>query len=466
MKALLINPPTGLYVREDRCQSSVSDFTVSVARPPMDLMMMASNLEAQKVICWIKDYPMEGGDWAVFKRDFADFNPDMLVLSITTPTIKEDFLALDIAKGINPDVLTVAKGAHFSIHQGEILREYGNLDIIIKGECEMVIREIAAGASREGVLGISYRDKGRIITNSERPFLDDLDQLPFPARHLVKNELYVRPDTSEPMAVIETSRGCPYGCIFCLVKEVAGRNVRCRSPKAIVDEIEECVEKHGIRNFHFKSDTFTWNKPWVLELCREIDRRKLKVKWICNSRVDTLDHERLSWMKKTGCWAIGLGVESGNQQVLDKIKKGITLKQAEEAFALCRALGVRTYAYFIVGFPWDSEESINDSLSFALKLRPSFLDFFFPYPFPGTEMESIARGYNLIPDKARAKAYAEPAMDTLTLNKERLSVLRKNALKRFYLRPGYILSILFNIRSPGELLNYLNYGIKTLRKIS
>lgn len=461
----MINPPTGLYVREDRCQSSVSDFTVSVMRPPMDLMMMASSLEASKVICRIKDYPMEGGDWNSFKRDFLDFNPDILVLSITTPTIREDFLALDIARGINPKVLTVAKGAHFSIYDSEILREYKNLDIVIKGESETVIQEIIASNNWDSIQGISYRDKGEIRKNKERPFLDNLDKLPFPARHLVRNELYIRPDTKEPMAVIETSRGCPYDCIFCLVKEVAGKKVRCRSPKIIVDEIEECVNKHKIRNFHFKSDTFTWNKPWVLELCREVEKRRLKIKWICNSRVDTLDSERLLWMKKAGCWAIGLGVESGNQQILDKIRKGITLKQAEEAIALCRKLGVKTYAYFIIGFPWDTEESISDSLSFALKLRPTFLDFFFPYPFPGTELETIARGYHLMPGNLEVNAYAEPIISTLSLSKERLSSIRKNALRRFYLRPSYIFSTMSGIKSPGELLNYINYGIRTLRKI-
>ncbi|PIQ87316.1 MAG: hypothetical protein COV73_03580 [Candidatus Omnitrophica bacterium CG11_big_fil_rev_8_21_14_0_20_43_6] len=465
MKALLINPPTGLYVREDRCQSSVSDFTVSVTRPPMDLMMMASSLEAVKVICRIKDYPMEGGGWDSFKKDFSDFNPDLLVLSITTPTIKDDFLALAIAREVNPQVLTVAKGAHFSIYDSQILKEYENLDIIIKGESETVIREIITGDNWASIPGISYRVKGEIKINKPRPFLNDLDKLPFPARHLVRNKLYVRPDTQEPMAVIETSRGCPYDCIFCLVKEVAGKKVRCRSPKIVVDEIEECVNKYNIRNFHFKSDTFTWNKPWVLELCQEIRKRKLKIEWICNSRVDTLDNERLLWMKKAGCWAIGLGVESGNQQILDKIKKGITLGQAKQAVTLCRKLGVKTYAYFIIGFPWDTEESINDSLSFALKLKPAFLDFFFPYPFPGTELEMIAKDYYLMPVNLEVNAYAEPVMNTLVLSKERLSVIRKHALRKFYLRPGYIFSTLCSIKSPGELLNYINYGISTLRKI-
>lgn len=299
MKALLINPPTGLYVREDRCQSSVGDFTVSVIRPPMDLMMMATSLEAIDVHCSIKDYPVEGGGWGVFKQDFLDFNPDLLILSVTTPTLKNDLLCCKIAKEINPKVLTVAKGAHFLEYDTQILGDFKDLDIIIRGESELAVREIVTSNDFSVIKGITYRlNNGQIKINENRPLLSDLDVLPLPARHLVKNELYVRPDTREPMALIETSRGCPGNCIFCLVRQVAGEKIRNRSPQVIVQEIEECINKYNIHNFHFKSDTFTWNKNWVIALCKEIITRKLKINWICNSRVDSLDGERIAWMKE------------------------------------------------------------------------------------------------------------------------------------------------------------------------
>jgi anaerobic magnesium-protoporphyrin IX monomethyl ester cyclase len=233
----------------------------------------------------------------------------------------------------------------------------------------------------------------------------------------------------------------------------------------IVAEARECVETYQIRNFHFKADTFTWNKDWVLKLCGQINARGLDIKWLCNSRVDTLDRERVAAMKKAGCWAIGLGVESGNQGILDKIKKGITLEAAEKAIKLCREFKLTTYLYFIIGFPWDNKDTVNDTMNFALKVNPDFVDFFFPYPFPGTELEQIARENKLLAARSESKAYSEADMATLFLSKPELSALRKAALRRFYMRPGYILRRLSEVRSLHTLGNYIYYGLKTFRKI-
>lgn len=467
MRALLINPPTGLYVREDRCQSAVEDFSVSVNRPPMDLMMMASSLESAGLVCEIKDYPVEKGDWPDFKKDFLRFKPDFLILSITTPTLKDDLASCRIAKEINPRVLTIAKGAHFLAHDQEVLQEFADLDIIIRGENELVVRELVTDSNRSETGGITYRDKGKIKRNPDRPFLENLDQLPLPARHLVKNERYIRPDTAEAMAVIETSRGCPGNCVFCLVGQVAGKRIRKRSVQSIIAEIKDCLTKYNIRSFHFKSDTFTWDKNWVLELCRSILGNKLDIRWICNSRVDTLDEERVSSMKKAGCWAIGLGVESGSQEILDKIKKGITLKQSREAVNLCREFGIKTYAYFILGFPWDDEKTVADSSQFATDLNPDFVDFFIAYPFPGTELEKTAKELRLMDENAQGKrAYSQPVMNTLFLQNARLCELRKTALRRFYMRPRYILKTLSAAGSPRVFWNYFRQAIKTLQKIN
>jgi len=466
MRAFFINPPTGLYVREDRCQSSVGDFAVPVVRPPMDLMIMAASLEAIGMECKIKDYPIEGGNWEVFKDDFRNFNPHLLIISTTTPTLKNDLLSCSIAKEINPGVLTIAKGAHFLNHDQEVLEEFNSLDIIIRGENDLIIREIATNGDRKNIAGITFRENSQVKRNKERAFLENLDELPLPARHLVKNKLYTRPDTGETMAVIETSRGCPGKCIFCLVRQVAGGKVRKRSIRTIIDEAEDCVTKYSIHNFHFKSDTFTWDKNWLIELCREITERRLKIKWICNSRVDTLDIERLKWMKQAGCFAVGFGVESGNQEILDKIRKGISLEQSKVALNLCRDFGIKSYAYFMIGFPWDNEQTIRDSIEFAKELNPNFVDFFLPYPFPGTELEMIAKKHNLIGNALDIKAYSHPIMNTLFLKKERLLTLKNSALRKFYMRPKYIFQTLCSAESPKVLRNYFYYGIKTLMKIN
>ncbi|MBU1125556.1 MAG: B12-binding domain-containing radical SAM protein [Candidatus Omnitrophica bacterium] len=465
MKAFLINPPSGLFVREDRCQSAVGDFTVSVVRPPMDLMFMASSLESLDISCRIKDYPIEGGDWESFKDDFTKFMPDILIISVTTPTIEKDLHAVRLAKKIVKNLLTIAKGAHFLEEDQRVLASCKELDVIVRGESELVVKELLSSSDWSAIQGITYRVNERIVRNPARELLENLDALPLPARRLVKNHLYPRPDTAEPMAVIETSRGCPGDCIFCLVGQVSGKKIRLRSVSGIVDEVEGCIREFGIRNFHFKSDTFTWKKEWVIELCQEICRRGIKIQWLCNSRVDTLDRQRLEFMKKAGCWAIGLGVESGNQDILDNIHKGITLAQAQEAVSLCREFGILSYVYFIIGFPWDNKETIEDSVRFALKLDPDFVDFFLPFPFPGTGLEKIAREQGLFDGQMPVAAYSQAGLRTASLTREELMALKKSALARFYLRPGYILKKFAGAASWRVRRNYFYHGLKALRRM-
>ena len=464
MKAFLINPPTGLYIREDRCQSSVGDFAVSVIRPPMDLMMMAASLESKGVSCKITDYPVEKKGWDDFEEDFKGFVPDMLVMSVTTPTLSEDLRACAMAKKINPGVKTIAKGAHFLNFDADALAGCQGLDIVIRGECETVIAEIASEASLEKVRGISFRDKGVIKRNDDKPFIDDLDCLPLPARHLVRNGLYTRPDTQEPMALIEASRGCPGDCIFCLVCQTGGRKIRYRSPGSIADEMELCFKKYKIRNFHLKSDSFTWDKAWVMELSRKIIGKSIPVKWLCNSRVDRLDKDRIEIMKEAGLWAIGLGVESGNQDILDRIKKGTTLQQAHDAVGLCRRYKVISYAYFMIGFPWDTEKTVKDTIDFAFELDPDFLDFFFPYPFPGTQLEKIARDSGWLDVPAGSHAYAQKSLITPWISKDKLERARRQAMRRFYLRVPYIARTLLRASSPGELLNMCAQGLRVFNR--
>lgn len=464
-KAFLITPPTGLYVRDDRCQSSIGDFAIKVIRPPSDLMMIAAVLESLGFTCSIKDYPVEGGTWDTFKKDIAAFNPGMLIISATTPTLANDMLACGIAKQYAPAIITIAKGAHFLANDIQTLKEFAGLDIVIRGEIESTIKEIASAKEYSGILGITYRCQETIKRNPDRPFLENLDSLPLPARHLINNRLYTRPDTTAPMAVIETSRGCPGNCIFCLVNIVAGKRIRMRSSFSVANEIEDCMRRFKITNFHFKSDTFTWNKDWVIELCNEIIKRKLNIQWLCNSRVDTLDRQRIECMKRAGCWAIALGAEHGSQTILNKIKKGITLEQSAAAIGLCKEFAIKAYTYFIFGFPWDTEETINETIDFAIKLDGDFADFSLPYPFPGTELEQIARGLGLIERQLEGNAYSQPIIPTLSVSRQRLVELRKKALKKFYLRLHYISKQLYCCNSPKVSLQYLKYGAQLFNKL-
>ncbi|MBN1385159.1 MAG: radical SAM protein [Elusimicrobia bacterium] len=462
-KALLINPPSGLYIREDRCQLPVKGLSPTVVRPPMDLAYIASGLKEAGIECKIKDYPAERENWQRFRRDIEKFRPDMLVISVTTPTLKVDMKACDIAKRINPQILVAAKGAHFIVNSAKILEEFSELDIVVRREPERVIPEIAAEKNLKNILGITYRDNDKIITNPDRPYTQDLNVIPFPDRDLLRNELYIRPDTGEMQATIQTSAGCPVGCIFCLAQPVSGNKIRSRDPKNIVDEIEECVNKYKIRNFFFRADTFTWNKNWVIRICEEILKRKLNIEWVANSRADTLDEELLLYMKRSGCWLVSLGIESGNQDILDKINKGITLEQCRKAVRLCKSSKIKTFLFFIIGFPWDDDKTIEQTINFAKELNGDYYEVHTAVPFPGTELYEIAKENNLLMDSDIIRHdHFKAGMNTFSLSYKEINKFRKHFLLKIYLRPEYIIKTLLQSKSAKAAFKHFCYGVKRL----
>jgi len=462
-KALLIVPPTGKYIREDRCQTPIEEFETIALRPPIDLLYMAASLEQVGGECRVRDYPAEEGDWLGFERDFRAFQPDYLVLSITTPSLERDVQACRIAKSIQPECLTIAKGAHFARSDRKALGKFPELDLVIRGEYELAVGEIATADDLSLVPGITYRSGGQICRNEDRPLLEDLDRIAYPSRHLARNALYRRPDTGQLQTTIVTSRGCPSRCIYCLAPEVAGRRVRRRSVENILGELKECVERHGIRDFLFRSDTFTMDRKWVLELCDAMVRSGLDVCWSCNSRVDTLDEERLAAMKRAGCWLIAFGVESGSAELLKRMHKGATVAQSLNALALCRRMGMKSSIYLLVGLPWETEETFQQTSDLAVKLNPDFLEVFYPYPFEGTELHAILIREGLLEEGIYPEdSYSRPAYPGLNFSVEQLAHLRRKLLRRFYLRPGYILKTLMNARSPKVLFNYFRYGTRQL----
>jgi radical SAM superfamily enzyme YgiQ (UPF0313 family) len=465
-KALLINPPTGLYIREDRCQAPLKGMAVTMSRPPLDLAYMAATLQSVGVECKIRDYPVQGGNWKTFSADLQEFHPDMLIISVTSFTIHDDLLACAIAKReLGIGIITIAKGAHVSVRAGETVEKNPELDIAIRGEYELAVKEIAQTEDWSGVRGLAYRDRkaGEVIITADRPFLDDLDQLPFPARNLLDNEKYRRPDTNTMQTTIQTNRGCPSRCVFCLAPTVYGAKIRLRSPANVVAELRECVEKYGITDFFFRADTFTLNKAWVIELCTMIADQLPGIRWLCNSRVDTIDAERLEIMKKAGCDGVAFGIESGSQEILDKMKKGISLEKAREAVRLCHEHKMTILLYFVMGLPWETEEHVKKSVEFAVDLGGDLVEFHLAVPFPGTELyEIVMRDGLLVNDDLAGFNYSRSPLRTYTLSPEQLLKLRKWANRRLYLNPGSLwritMTVLRGIKSPSQLWYTVKFG--------
>jgi radical SAM superfamily enzyme YgiQ (UPF0313 family) len=464
---LAVVPPTGVYVREDRCQTPLAKFRTIALRPPIDLMYAAAAFEAEGWSCTLVDCPAEGIDAAALEALLRAARPDAVLLSCTTQTVEDDLATAALAKRLDPRVTTIAKGAHFNVLDRDVMERHPALDGALREEIEETCREIARGVPAADVAGLTWRrPDGEIVRNPSRGFIRDLDALPFPARHLTRNALYVRPDTGEPQTTIVTNRGCPHRCTYCLANQVAGLANRYRSVENVLAEIRECVERHGITSFLFRSDLFTQNAPWVRRLCAAILDAGLRVSWACNARVDTVDAETLRWMKRAGCWLVAFGVESGDQTALDRVQKNATVAEAHRAVGLCRDAGIKSSVYLLMGLPWDTRESIEALIAFACELDPDVVEFFYPYPFPGTPLQRQCVELGLLaPGEIPKQSYSQPAFATTTLSKRELAAYRTAALRAFYVRPRKIARTLLGTRSPNELRNYLRVGWAQLRQL-
>lgn len=456
-KIFLIYPPSPVLNREDRCQQPTKELLVIPPLPPTDLMYLASVAEKEGFEAKICDYS-QGGDLV---EDLKEFKPDYLVVNVATPTLEHDLDALKIAKDILPNVVTIAKGAIFLTKSEDILKNHEALDIVIFGEAENTLKEILQGVEKP--LGIYYREDGQIKFSGVRPFIDNLDEIPFPARHLVDNTIYRRPDNNKVQAVVKVARGCPFHCFFCLATPVSGAKVRRRSVENIVEELKECVEKYNITNFVFWSDIFNLDKNWTMALCQAIIDSGLKITWSANTRADTADDEMAKMMYKSGCRLVSIGVESGSQYMLEKMGKKITLDDVRRTVKTFKDAKIRIYNYFVIGLPWESEETVEETIRFAIELDSDFISFYTATPLPGSRFYEYAKEHDLF-DKETSfeNAYFYPAVNTHNLTRDRVFELHKSAIKRFYLRPLYILKMLTRIRSFAEVKSYFTAGINLL----
>lgn len=458
-RILLIYPPSPVLNREDRCQQPTKDLIVIPPLPPTDLMYLAAVAEKAGLEAKINDYSQNGD----YEADLKEFNPDYLVVNIATPTLEHDLDAVKKAKEICPNVVTIAKGAAFLTLADRIIKEHNELDFGILGEAENTLKEILEDKPKAEILGLYYKENDEVKFTGNRPFIEDLDSLPFPARHLVDNNIYRRPDNNKVQATIKVSRGCPFHCFFCLATPVSGAKVRRRSPENIVAEIKECVEKYNIKNFLFWSDIFNIDKEWTMKLCQAIIDSGLKITWSANTRADTADLEMAEMMYKSGCRLVSIGVESGSQYMLEKMGKKITLNDVRRTVKVFKKAKIRIYNYFVIGLPWETEETVEETIKFAIELNSDFISFYTATPLPGSRFYDYALEHNLF-DKETSfeNAYYYPAVNTHNLSRERVFELHKSAIKRFYLRPLYILKMLSRIRSFAEIKNYFIAGMNVL----
>ncbi len=475
-KVMLLYPPGKAYQRsEDRAQCNLDESAVATIHACNDIGYAAAVLRQRSYDVFLRDYQTERTSLDEVKADILDFLPDIIVLSTTNATIPDDIEFLDWIKEFHTCEFIV-KGAIFFDTPMEILEtlDLHNVNYLVGGELDTVIGDLAdciisKSEDIENIHGIIYKKDGSFVKTSFACWFDDLDKIPFPARDLMKNELYPRPDTGEPMATIQVSRGCPSACTYCLTPVISGKAVRKRSVENIFAELEECYYKYGIKNFFFKADTFTIDAKWASDLCDRIIGSELygKIEFTANSRVKPLEFDLLQRLKKAGCFTIAVGFESGNDDTLKKIKKGTTKEDNLRAAKLIKKAKLPLFGFFMIGFPWETKDDIIETLDFIFKIDPDFIEVHIAMPYFGTELYSQCEQYNTISSAAWGNDYFSPnTIGTQSVSMEEIQKIRNKYLLKFYLRPKYLIKkVLYCLGNPIILKNYIKHGIKLLKTI-
>jgi radical SAM superfamily enzyme YgiQ (UPF0313 family) len=352
----------------------------------------------------------------------------------------------------------VAIGGHHVTALPEASLKETASDFAVIGEGEQTIvhllSELEGSGRFEDVKGLAYTRNGSVVKNEPRPFIDDLDEIPFPQWDIVGLDRY--PPISHgtihhrfPNAPMITTRGCPYRCTFCAARRTAGTKLRKRSAQNVVDEMEKLYRDFGIKEFHFEDDNFAFEKQHAYSICEELLRRDMRVEWSCPNgvRVDTLDDELLAIMKRSGCYMLALGIESASQLILDRVRKKLDIDAVPATVRRMHAHGILSMGFFVLGLPGETEETARETIEFAKNTDIDFVKFTHLVPLPGTEIfdELTEAGYD--PEQfSGSHLMSKAVVGTESLSPLDLTRLQKKAHREFYFRPRVFLRSLARIR--------------------
>lgn len=390
-------------------------------------------------------------------------NPEYVVTILGLECIEEDCLEIKKIKLLFPEKKIVVFGHYATQFPSEVLQE-SNADYLILGEPDIIFSNLLdvfyKNLSLKNINGLVYLKEGKTIKQGEDKRIPNPNELPRPAYDLLPVDKYYEPVLKRPYSMIQTARGCPYPCTFCV--KSYGSKLTIQSPERVVEEIEFLVKTQGIKSLRFIDDTFTVNKKRVIAICEQMLEKNLDIEWCCLSRADNLNEEVLIWMKRSGCKRIYFGLESGSQRILDLYKKRINVSEALETLLLCKNMGIETTGFFMSGYPEETEEDFDQTIDFAKRAKLTYASVNPINPYPGTALFDELKDqleFSLIPYKNQFK---NPKIaDVFTKRK-------KKFYKAFYLRPNYIIqnakSLLFNSQEifshASGLINYLFFNGK------
>lgn len=465
---MLLNPPHKFKISKD---SRWPEYTKSgTLYYPFWLSYATGILMESKHEPFLLDAIAKGMTIENTIEEIKKFNPNLLVVETSTPTIHNDVkFSEEVKKSCDTKIVIV--GTHVSALPDETMKMSNAIDFLIRQEFDYAVLELADAIEKnkgfKTILGLSYRDGGKIFHNPPRPLVQDLDKIPFVSKVYkkfldVKDYRYAL--AMHPMIQIWTSRGCPSRCTFCDYPQTfSSRMFRERSAKNVVDEIEWIKNNlPEIKEIFIEDDTFTVDRQRVLEICEEIKKRGLKTIWSCNVRAN-LDYEMMKEMKEAGCRILIVGYESGNQEILNKIKKGIVLEQAEKFTSDAQKARLKIFGCFMIGLPGDTKETIEQTFQFAKKLNPDMVFFQQAVPFPGTEFYNWAKenGY-LVAEDYNKWLDENGRLDFLIsypdLTNKEIAEIREKLMMRFYFDPKHIVRTIGRNLHPYEFFRVIRYA--------
>jgi anaerobic magnesium-protoporphyrin IX monomethyl ester cyclase len=473
MKVLLINPPQTFYPGSEQPAGNL----------PIGLMYIAAMLQKSDYKVEILDAFMAatfqknsdtisvGMPFEQIKQEINSRKPDIVGISGPfTCQIENSIKVSNLAKEVNPDIWTAIGGPHVTLVPREFLEESKNVDIAVAGEGEYAMLDIAQAFEGKKQLsevkGIAYRQNGEVVVNQQRPLVENLDELPYPAYDLVDMELYLNPKNigyrsfQDRAISMITSRGCPFNCCFCAVHLHMGQKFRAHSAEYVLNHIQYVVDKFKVKNIFFEDDNLTLDIKRFEAICDGIIERKIKIGWETPNgvRADCLNLELLKKMKRSGANSIFVGVESGDQQILDNvICKSLDLNRVVEFAKNAKEIGLKTGAFYIIGFPGETKENMQRTVDFALELKRKYdmgMHLFAATPSYGTRLyeECKAKGY--LPEDLSWNSFAQArqakGMPLITTNEFTPAEIKEIAAKA--LAEYKKLSLLGHIKNPGKAL--------------
>jgi len=449
---LLINPPLidGVaFTRQGRCQER--EEVLGTTKPPYSLVVIASLLRQRGADFRLIDQTAEATPTAsvIDRLEGELFRPTLIVYCSTTPTLAADTAEMAVLKR-HYDAPLVCFGPHASGAPVESMARAPEVDAMVGGEPEEAVLALASLESLDkatGIQGVTVRRGGKVVPGKERAVFSGFAQMPFPAWDLLPLRRYRLPLVDKPYMLVETSRGCPYSCDFCIVPIHHGHKFRERDPIVLVDEIARGKREYGIEYFYLWGDTVTLNIKSFSRFCDELVARNLGIRWFANARADNLvDPVYVDRLKRSGCWMLSIGVESESDDTRRDMMKKLERQKIHAAFRNLRRAGIKSFGFFIYGYPGDTVASMEQTTRYAIELDADFANFYPAVPYPGTELHERCRREGLLTTDDWAKLeYSYYVLKTGGLDEETVMRAIHRANRRFCLRPRYL------IRHAGDI---------------